>query len=111
MPGTPPPNDSIAELVQVLSDPDTRELVRMYLDEFPKTLDALAHGPAADHMRLAHSMKSSSQYMGADLLAARFAALEQRLNISAEKITPDDLKALAADFAQIEGPFRTFANG
>jgi HPt (histidine-containing phosphotransfer) domain-containing protein len=111
MPGTPPPNDAIAELVRVLSDPDTRELVRMYLEEFPKTIDALTHGPAKDHMRLAHSMKSSSQYMGADGLAARFAAIEQRLGVSGEKIVPTDLEAIASDFAEIEGPLRAFAEG
>jgi len=111
MPGTPPPTEALAELVSLLEEEETRELVRLYLRDFPTTIEALANGPAKDHQRLAHSMKSSSQYMGATDLAEIFKALELRLSDPAEKVSPSDLEAIAAAFATIEGPLRSFAGG
>jgi HPt (histidine-containing phosphotransfer) domain-containing protein len=104
----PPPNEALAELVSVLTEDDVRDLVRLFLNDIPGTMEALSSGPEKDHVRLAHSMKSSSQYMGAQDLSKLFADLEHRLALPGEKITPDDLKALAAEFDRIAGPLRTF---
>jgi HPt (histidine-containing phosphotransfer) domain-containing protein len=104
----PAPNEALAELATLLSVEDARDLVRLYLGDFPGMMEALTTGPGKDHLRLAHSMKSSSQYMGAHALANRFADLEQRLSLPGETITPADLAALAADFEQVAGPLRAF---
>jgi HPt (histidine-containing phosphotransfer) domain-containing protein len=109
MPDTPPPTEALAELVSLLERDETCELVRMYLRDFPTTMEALATGPSKDHQRLAHIMKSSSQYMGATDLAERFKALELRLANPGEKVSPADLAAINAEFAKIEGPLRAFA--
>jgi len=105
----PAPNEALSELVSLLSEDDVRDLVRLYLNDFPGLVEALTHGPEKDHLRLAHSMKSSSQYMGAHALAKVFADLEHRLGIPGEKLTPDDLKAITAEFDKVAGPLRTFA--
>jgi HPt (histidine-containing phosphotransfer) domain-containing protein len=105
----PPPNEALAELVSVLSEEDTRDLVRLYLADFPGMLEALARGPEKDHLRLAHSLKSSSQYMGALALGKLFSDLEHRLGLPGEKVTPADLDAIAAEFGRVAGPLRTFA--
>jgi HPt (histidine-containing phosphotransfer) domain-containing protein len=110
MPGTPPPNEALAELVSLLGEEETRDLVRLFLKDFSETMEALVHGPAKDHLRVAHSMKSSAQYMGARDLSERFKALEARLGNPGEAITPADLKAIEADFARTEGPLRAFVD-
>ena len=108
MQGTPAPNDALAELVSLLSEEETRDLVRLYLRDFPQTMEALARGPAKDHQRLAHSMKSSSQYMGAAELSERFRQLELRLGTPGEKVTPADLQGIAAEFSKVETALRAF---
>ncbi len=105
----PPPNEALAELVSLLSEDDVRDLVRLYLNDFPGMMDALSSGPEKDHQRLAHSMKSSTQYMGAHALAKLFADLEHRLGLPGEKITPEDLAAISGEFERIAGPLRVFA--
>jgi HPt (histidine-containing phosphotransfer) domain-containing protein len=104
----PPPNEALAELVSVLSEEDTRDLVRLYLADFPGMMEALARGPEKDHVRLAHSLKSSSQYMGAAGLGRLFADLEHRLGLPGEKVTQADLKAIAEEFERVAGPLRAF---
>jgi hypothetical protein len=71
-------------------------------------LETLARGPEKDHLRMAHSLKSSSQYMGAYVLAKLFADLEHRLGLPGEKVTPADVKAITEEFERVAGPLRTF---
>lgn len=105
----PPPNEKLAELVDVLGEADTRELAGIFLESFPGQMKDLASGDRPRSHRAAHSMKSSAQQMGLPELARRMADLETRLAKAGEAVTSADLEGAAADFARVEGPLRAFA--
>ena len=110
MPGSPPPNEALAELAAVLGADNVRTLVRTYLRDFPVSFQALSTSQRHECHRLAHSMKSNSRLMGAVALSRRMAELETRLaEENGHNITPEDLKQIAAEFEVIAAPLRKFA--
>jgi HPt (histidine-containing phosphotransfer) domain-containing protein len=109
MASAPPPNEELAELATVLGDDNVRGLVRTFLRDFPRSLDALSAGDRRNCHRIAHSMKSNARLMGAHQLSQRLAALEAQLDSSAgPDINADDLARISEEFAAIAGPLRTF---
>jgi HPt (histidine-containing phosphotransfer) domain-containing protein len=109
MPPVPPPNPTLAHLAAALSDEDARELVRIFLAEFPSLRKALATGNRRECYLAAHSLKSSAQHMGLMALAERMTDLEQRLEDSATTLSPEDVAAIDRDFDQEAGSLRAFA--
>jgi HPt (histidine-containing phosphotransfer) domain-containing protein len=105
----PPPNPTLVHLAAALSEEDARELVRIFLSEFPGLRRALANGNRRECYLAAHSLKSSAQHMGLIALAERMTDLEQRLEDSATSIGPEDLTAIDRDFEQEEASLRAFA--
>jgi HPt (histidine-containing phosphotransfer) domain-containing protein len=107
---SPPPNEALAELAAVLGDDNVRTLVRTFLRDFPISLRDLGTSPERKNRhRLAHSMKSNSRLMGALQLSQRMAALEERLSrADGEDVSPADLAAITAEFAEISAPLRKF---
>src|SRR5580700_7610448 len=103
-----PPNPALKNLVDALGEDDTREVVLMFLRDFPPMLQKIGAGDREEAQRLAHSLKSSSHHMGAATLARRLAALEDRLGQPGSAVTHDDLEMLAAEFDNAAGPLRAY---
>ena len=109
MPNVPPPNQALADLAAVLGEDNVRTLVRTFLRDFPVALKDLRNTDRKNRHRLAHSMKSNSRLIGALVLSARMAALEERLSVeNGDDVTPQDLTGIAADYAEVAGPLKKF---
>lgn len=104
-----PPNPSLKVLVSTLGQDETRELVRMFLADFPVMLNKLGKSERTESQRMAHSLKSSAHHMGASALSRRLAQLEERLGHPDAKVTHDDLAGLSLDFDRAVGPLRLYA--
>jgi hypothetical protein len=109
MPSVPPPNPTLAHLAAALSEEDARELVRIFLAEFPALREALATGNRRQGYLAAHSLKSSAQHMGLISLAERMAELELRLEDSAGTVSAGDLAGIDQDFGREAPSLRAFA--
>ena len=105
----PPPNNSIRELSAVLGDDATREIVRLFLNDFPVSIRGLETGTRENQLMIAHGLKSSALHMGADSLSVRMAALESRLDTPGETISAAELVAALADFEDIAPSLRQYA--
>jgi HPt (histidine-containing phosphotransfer) domain-containing protein len=105
----PPPNPTLAHLASALSEEDARELVRLFLSEFPALRDTMARGNQRQCYMAAHSLKSSAQHMGLDALAERAADLEARLAQPGAAIGPVDLEGITRDFEQQADGLRSYA--
>lgn len=108
MSSVPPPNSAIAELSSSLGEESARELVDMFLGNFPTVLGELSAGDREQRRRAAHSLKSSAHIVGASVLSGRMAELEARLTLPAGEVTADDLAATIAEFDRIAGAMRAF---
>jgi len=106
----PAPNESLRELVSILGEEDTCELVRAFLRDFPDQLRQLASGDPEQRRRVTHSLKSSARHMGADGLARQMAALETRLSRPGSEVNQEDLAATVAEFERVAGSLRAFAH-
>lgn len=106
---SPPPNAALAELADVLGEDNVRTLVGTFLRDFPGSFNQLSGGDRKNRHRIAHSLKSNSRLMGAIALSERMAALEARLDSeNGADVTPQDLAAISAEFANVAGPLRKF---
>ena len=108
---TQPPNEALRDLAALLGDTATREIVRMFLDDFPPSIGRIASSGAEDQLRIAHGLKSSALHMGADALSRRMAALEDKLSRLGGQVTPVELAEALADFEAFAGPLRQYASG
>ena len=105
-----PPNDSIAQLIDILGLEDTRDLVRTYLQEYDGIIRVLTEGNREVQHRAAHSLKSSSFLMGLESLASYLAELELRLTQSSGKVNTDDIELIAKKIAGSIQSLKVFAN-
>ena len=104
-----PPNDAIEELASVLGDDATREIVRLFLHDFPESVGRLGAGDREEQTRIAHGLKSSALHMGATGLSQRMAAIERKLSATAETLSPGELSAAVAEFEAVEPMLRAYA--
>jgi len=104
-----PPTPELAQLADLLGEADTRDIVRTYLDEFPRLYQRLAGGNREEQHRSAHSLKSSARQMGDLALSQRLADLEDRLRTPGTAATPADLAAITADFEKSANALRSYA--
>ena len=105
---TPVPNERLKSLVEILGENETRELVRIYLGSVPKLLKELAGSDRENARRAAHSLKSSSQQMGAAEIAAQALELERRLDADGPAVTPLELSLFQARYKRMETVLRPF---
>ncbi len=105
----PPPNQAIGELAAVMGDDATREIVRLFLDDFPVSIGRLASGAPEDQHRIAHGLKSSALHMGAMALSRRMAGIEDRLGAPGGRLTPEDVGSAVADFDAVAPALRLYA--
>jgi HPt (histidine-containing phosphotransfer) domain-containing protein len=102
------PNERLGSLVEILGEAETRELVRIYLSSVPKLLKEIAGPDRENARRAAHSLKSSSQQMGAAEIAAQALDLEKRLDANGPAVTPLELSLFQARFKKTETMLRPF---
>jgi HPt (histidine-containing phosphotransfer) domain-containing protein len=102
------PNERLGSLIAILGETETRELVRIYLASVPKLLKEIAGTDRENARRAAHSLKSSSQQMGAAEIAAQALELEKRLDANGPAITPLELSLFQARYKKIETALRPF---
>jgi HPt (histidine-containing phosphotransfer) domain-containing protein len=107
---SPPPNPTLAHLAAALSEDDARELVRIFLTEFPALRDTMSRGSPRECYMAAHSLKSSAQHMGLEALAERAAGLETRLGEPGTTIAAEDIAGLDRDFAEQAEALRGFVS-
>jgi hypothetical protein len=105
----PPPNEAIRELADVLGDEATREVVRLFLDDFPASIGKLGTGSREEQVMTAHGLKSSALHMGALGLSRRMAELEARLGKPGETVSEAELAGAMADFEAVAPLLRQYA--
>jgi hypothetical protein len=105
----PPPNTAIRELADVLGDEATRDVVRLFLSDFPQSILRLARGSREEQVMIVHGLKSSSLHMGALELSGRMAELESRLAAPGETISEAELAGALADFGAVAPVLRQYA--
>jgi hypothetical protein len=104
-----PPNESLRDLAALLGDEATREIVRMFLQNFPESMALLARCGRMEQMRIAHGLKSSALHMGAPGLSERMRAMEEKLAHPGESISPEELGLATADFEAFAAGLREYA--
>jgi HPt (histidine-containing phosphotransfer) domain-containing protein len=105
----PPPNEAIEALVSALGDEAAREIVRLFLDDFPESARRLGAGSRDEQTRIAHGLKSSSLHMGATALSERMAAIEKKLARTSEALDPAEISAAVAEFEALRPGLRDYA--
>ncbi len=95
-------------MIEILGDTETRELVRIYLASVPKLLKEIAGADRENARRAAHSLKSSSQQMGAAEIAAQALELEKRLDANGPAVTALELSLFQARYKKMEAVLRPF---
>lgn len=106
-----PPNEAIAQLIDMLGMDDTRDLVRTFLKEYDGLIRAMTVEDRQLQHRAVHSLKSSCRHMGLIMLMRKLAALETRVLLPTGRVTLEDIAALNSEFERQLPPLRNFANG
>ncbi len=93
-----------------MGDDATREIVRLFLEDFPVSLERLTAGGKDEQQRIAHGIKSSALHMGATDLSQRMARIEELLGSGKGTLSADELAAVQADFAAIAPSLRRYTS-
>ncbi len=104
-----PPNEALVELVDILGEEDTKDLVRTFLQDFPPMIRGITTGDQEAQKRTVHSLKSTARHMGALALSRRMALYEQRLNEPMTSLTGEDITLMVEEFEKCAGPLRAYA--
>jgi hypothetical protein len=104
-----PPNDSIRDIEAVLGDDATREIVRLFLADFPSSILKLGRAGREEKVMIAHGLKSSALHMGALKLSRRMAGLESRLDTPEGEISPEELVAAIGEFEEVAPALRKYS--
>jgi HPt (histidine-containing phosphotransfer) domain-containing protein len=105
----PPPNDSLRDLSSLLGDEATREIVQVFLADFPATIEKMTTSGAEDQLRLAHSLKSSALHMGSMEISRRMGELEERLSRPGGAVAPGELAEAMSEFEAFAADLRKYA--
>jgi len=105
-----PPNEALVQLSEILGLEDTRDLVRTYLKEYAALVRTMAVGDRVTQHRAAHSLKSSSRYMGLSSLVPLLLALETRLVQPNEKTSKADIEAITNELARVIPALEAFVS-
>lgn len=103
------PNDRLANLIAVLGDDETRELVRIFLGSAPRLIADIGGADLDRARRAAHTLKSSAMQMGAVDLSEHARQIEQRLHDGGPAPTAPELKLLQGQFRSTEKRLRGYA--
>ena len=105
----PPPNEAISALESVLGYESTREVVRLFLHDFPESIRKVSGAGREDQIRIVHGIKSSALHMGAMTLSEKMAALEGRLGDPGQTLEHEDLQTAIAEFGSVATELRIYA--
>jgi hypothetical protein len=105
----PPPNEALRDLAALLGDEATREIVGLFLSDFPASIRSLRGCSRDDQMRIAHGLRSSALHMGATGLSRRMGAIEDLLAVPGGTLDPHDLEVAAAEFEAFADELRKYA--
>ena len=111
---TTAPNESLKELASLLGDEATREIVQLFLQDFPDSIRSLASCGRDDQQRIVHGLRNSALHMGAERLTRQLAAIEERLgrpDRPGDPVTGEELAAATAEFDAFAGDLRRYAAG
>ena len=106
---TPAPNETIAQLEELMGIENTHELAATYLKEYDGLFRTLVSGPREEQHRAAHSLKSSSRHMGLTPLVQKFAALEAQLLQPDGSVDGKDIMSIMETFEKLIPPLRKYA--
>jgi HPt (histidine-containing phosphotransfer) domain-containing protein len=105
----PPPNQSLKDLVLLIGDDATKEIVRLFLQSFPEAIRELRASERPDQMRIAHGLKSSALHMGADRLSERIGEIEAKLSEPGAVLASVDLVPATEEFETFATALRSYA--
>jgi hypothetical protein len=95
-------------MAAMLGDEDTKEIVSLFLESFPKTFDSLRGGTTEHQMRVVHGLKSSTMHMGAAEMSELMGVLEDRLSKGNWTLTEENLQSIHAAFEAIAPGLRRY---
>jgi HPt (histidine-containing phosphotransfer) domain-containing protein len=107
----PAPNPALGELASVIGDDAAREIVRLFLEDFPCSVARLTGGGGDEQQRVAHGLKSSALHMGAMALSVRMAEIEAALGAPGGSLSEGQIAAAVADFDAVAPELRRYAGG
>jgi HPt (histidine-containing phosphotransfer) domain-containing protein len=105
----PPPNLALKDLASLVGDDAAREIVRLFLQTFPESIQSLRTSSRSDQMRIVHGLKSSALHMGADRLTGRITAIEDKLTEPGMTLGAGDIAAAMAEFESFAVNLRSYA--
>jgi HPt (histidine-containing phosphotransfer) domain-containing protein len=105
----PPPNLALQDLATLVGDDAAREIVRLFLSNFPEAVRALSTGSRQEQMRIAHGLRSSALHMGADRLSELITRIEDKLAHPGVALAPADLADAVGEFEALAGDLRKYA--
>jgi HPt (histidine-containing phosphotransfer) domain-containing protein len=107
----PTVNASLQELAQVVGAEGAREIVRLFLHDFPESIRRLGSASHVDQLRIIHGIKSSALHMGARQLSERLAEVEDRLAAHGASVLPIEIAGIVSDFGEVLPQLRKYASG
>ena len=105
----PPPNFALQDLASLVGDDAAREIVRLFLSNFPEAVRSMGQGTRQEQMRIAHGLRSSALHMGADKLSRLVTQIEDKLAQPGSALDGADLAAAVAEFEAVAGELRRYA--
>ena len=105
----PPPNEALVELVEILGEEDTKDLVRSFLHDFSPSIRKITMGDRENQKRTVHSLKSTARHMGCLQLSRKMAMYETRLMDNGAEISTEDIISIVEEFEKAAGPLRAYA--
>ena len=104
----PAPNEALVELVGILGEDDTKDLVRSFLHDFSPSIRRITMGDKDSQRRTVHSLKSTARHMGCLALSRKMAMYETRMMDAGAELTTDDIIAIVEEFEKAAPPLRAF---
>ena len=92
-----------------MGDDATREIVRLFLEDFPQSVARLSGGSRDEQHRIAHGLKSSALHMGARALSERMARIEALLGTEGGAVGKAEIAAAVVDFEAVAPALRAYA--
>ena len=105
---TPPPTEALAELISVIGEDDTKDLIRTFLSDFPPMIRTLSAGEIETKRRTVHSLKSTARHMGALALSRRMALFETKLSQIDADLSSADITLIVEEFEKAAVPLRAY---
>ena len=103
------PNEALQDLASLLGDPATREIVQLFLGDFPDSMRSLRRCSRNDQLRIVHGLRNSALHMGAEKLSKRLGILEDSLAQGGDPLPPAEFEGAMADFEAFATDLRRYA--